>query len=120
MIILVEDDRDQRLSLKLALNLAGYTLRDAANGREALALQRERPSQILITDIFMPEADGFELIAAFRREFSETKIIVISGGRLRMRGGDYLQSARLIGAHATLQKPFEIKALLDVLRTLKH
>ena len=74
----------------------------------------------LITDIFMPEADGFELIAAFRREFSETKIVVVSGGGTRLRGVDYLRSARLIGAHATLQKPFEIKALLDLLRTLKH
>ncbi len=120
MIILVEDDRDQRLSLKLALNLAGYTLRDAANGREALALQRERPSEILITDIFMPEADGFELIAAFRREFPDTKIIVVSGGGKRVRNGDYLQSARLIGAHVTLQKPFEIKKLLDTLNALKH
>lgn len=118
MIILVEDDRDQRLSLKLALNLAGYTLRDAANGREALALQRERPSGILITDIFMPEADGFELIAAFRREFPDTKIIVVSGGGKRVRNGDHLQSARLIGAHATLQKPFEIQKLLDTLNAL--
>jgi DNA-binding response OmpR family regulator len=118
MIILVEDDPDQRLSIRLALELAGYALRVAANGREALALQRERPTRFLITDIFMPEADGFELIEAVRREFPGTKIIVVSGGGKRSKG-DYLESARLMGVDATLQKPFEIKTLLDTLRVLQ-
>jgi CheY-like chemotaxis protein len=45
MIILAEDDADHRLALKLALQLGGYTVREAANGREALALQRRRPSR---------------------------------------------------------------------------
>jgi CheY-like chemotaxis protein len=119
MIVLVEDDADQRLALKLALQVAGYPLRDAANGREALALQRERPAPFLITDIFMPEADGFELVATLRREFPNTKIIVVSGGGKRTKG-DYLASAKLMGVDATLQKPFEIKTLLDTLGALSR
>jgi len=119
MIILVEDDPDQRLSIRLALELAGYSLREAADGREALALQRERPSSMLITDLFMPEADGFELIETFRREFPRTKIIVVSGGGRRTKK-DYLESARLMGVDATLHKPFEIETLLNTLKTLKH
>ena len=117
MIILADDDADQRLSLKLALELAGYTVREAADGRQALALQRERAASILITDIFMPESDGFEAIVAFRREFPETKIIAVSGGGQRAKA-DYLSSARLMGVDATLQKPFEIDALLDTLQKL--
>src|SRR5205085_6113650 len=80
MIVIVDDDADQRLALKLALELAGYVVRAAANGAQAVALQRERASPILITDIFMPESDGFEAIAAFRHEFPRTKIIAVSGG----------------------------------------
>ena len=117
MIILADDDADQRLSLKLALELAGYTVREAADGRQALALQRERAASILITDIFMPESDGFEAIVSFRREFPETKIIAVSGGGQRAKA-DYLSSARLMGVDATLQKPFEIDALLDTLQKL--
>ena len=117
MIILADDDADQRLSLRLALELAGYTVREAADGRQALALQRERASPILITDIFMPESDGFEAIVAFRREFPQTKIIAVSGGGQRAKA-DYLSSARLMGVDATLQKPFEIDALLDTLQKL--
>ncbi|TMH66369.1 MAG: response regulator [Betaproteobacteria bacterium] len=117
MIILADDDADQRLSLKLALELAGYTVREAADGRQALALQRERASSVLITDIFMPESDGFEAIVAFRRDFPRTKIIAVSGGGQRAKV-DYLSSATLMGVDATLQKPFDIEALLDTLRTL--
>ena len=118
MIILVDDDADQRLTLRLALELAGYSVREAMHGREALALQRERPSPFLITDIFMPESDGFEAIEGFRREFPKTKIIAVSGGGQRAKH-DYLSSAKLVGVDATLQKPFEIDALLDALRALK-
>jgi CheY-like chemotaxis protein len=117
MIILAEDDADQRLALGLALKAAGYAVRAAASGGEALALQRDRASQILITDIFMPETDGFELIKTFRKEYPETRIVVISGGGKRTKQ-DYLASAALMGADATLQKPVEIATLLDTLRTV--
>jgi len=118
VILLVEDDADQRLSLRLALELAGYSVREAANGQEALALQRERASPILITDIFMPDSDGFEVVANFRREYPQTKIVVVSGGGQRAKR-DYLSAAELIGVDATLQKPFEIDALLATLRALQ-
>ena len=119
MIILVEDDADQRLALGLALKAAGYSLREVANGVEALDLQHERPAQFLITDLFMPETDGLELLQAFHRGFPETKIVVVSGGGKRAKG-DYLASAKLIGADATFEKPVEIEALLDTLRALTH
>jgi DNA-binding response OmpR family regulator len=118
VIILVEDDADQRLSLKLALELSGFAVREAANGREALALQRERAARILITDIFMPESDGFELIDTLRKEFPQTKIVAVSGGG-HFAKADYLSQAKLIGADATLQKPFEIEALVGTLRALQ-
>jgi DNA-binding NtrC family response regulator len=117
VIILVEDDADQRETLKLALELAGYEVRDAANGREAMRLQRERPARVVITDIFMPETDGMELIETFHREFPQTRIVVVSGGGKRARG-DYLSMARLVGVDATLQKPFDVEALLDTVRQL--
>jgi CheY-like chemotaxis protein len=117
MIILVDDEADHRTVLKLALEKAGYTVREASNGREALALERLRGAKFLITDIFMPEGDGLELIDIFRREFPQTKIIVMSGGGKRVRQ-DYLESAKLLGVAATFQKPFRIEALLEKLRLL--
>src|SRR5688500_13594774 len=116
-ILVVDDDADMRLTLRMALELAGDTVEDAANGREAIERQRREPADVLITDIFMPDADGFEAIDAFRREFPQTRIIVVSGGA-QFTKRDYLPDAELIGADATLQKPFEIDTLLAKLRTL--
>ena len=116
-ILLAEDDADLRLALKLSLEAAGYTVATAANAQEALAVQRREPAEVLVTDIFMPEGDGFEAIEAFRREFPATRIVVVSGGGQRGRA-DYLAAARLAGVDATLQKPFEIEALLETLRRL--
>jgi CheY-like chemotaxis protein len=116
-ILFVDDEADLRTTIQSALELAGYAVDVAANGREALALQRERPADVLITDIFMPDSDGFEAIDGFRREFPGTKLIIISGGAQFARG-DYLSAARLMGVDATLQKPFEIETLLGALRAL--
>lgn len=118
MIILCEDNADQRTALRLALEQAKYSVREASNGRDALALQRQRASPILITDIFMPEADGFELIEAIKKEFPPTKVIAISGGKRRLV--DYLESARLVGVDATFEKPFKVESLLAALKRLAH
>ena len=61
--------------------------------------------------------ERIEAIDAFRREFPQTKIVVVSGGA-QFTKRDYLPDAALIGVDATLQKPFEIDALLAVLKSL--
>ena len=116
-LLVVDDDADMRLTLKLALELAGYGVDVAANAREALAVQRAKPADVLITDIFMPDADGFEAIDAFRKEFPQTKIVVVSGGA-QFTKRDYLPDAELIGVDATLQKPFDVDRLLALLGKL--
>jgi CheY-like chemotaxis protein len=116
-ILVVDDDADMRLTLKLALEIAGYAVDVAANGREALALQRVQAAHVLITDIFMPDADGFEVIDGFRRQFPQTKIVVVSGGA-QFTKRDYLPDAELMGVDATLQKPFDMDTLLRTLQFL--
>ncbi len=71
---------------------------------------------MLITDLFMPDSDGFELIDAVRRELPGIRIVVMSGGTRRLKG-EYLSSAELMDVDATLQKPFEIPHLLALLKT---
>jgi len=116
-VLVADDDADMRLTLKLALEIAGYAVDVAANAREALAVQRAQPAEVLITDIFMPDADGFEAIDAFRKEFPRTKIVVVSGGA-QFTKRDYLPDAELIGVDATLQKPFDVDQLLSVLQRI--
>jgi CheY-like chemotaxis protein len=116
-ILIADDDAGLRESLRLALEAAGYRVRVAAHGGEAFALQSDKPADILITDIFMPEADGFEAIDRFRREFPATKIVAMSGDAKRAKR-EYLPVAALIGVDATLKKPFRLQDLLHTLKTL--
>ena len=116
-VLVVDDDADMRLSLQLALEMAGYSVRAAANGRDALEAQAREPADIVITDIFMPEADGFEIIDSLHARFPGTKIVVISGaGKISKR--EYLSTAAIIGVDATVQKPFDVDALITTLRAL--
>ena len=103
-ILVAEDNADTREALRLLLEAEGYSVRAAEDGDEALRLQQTEPADVLVTDLFMPGRDGFETLSAFRDSFPQTKIVVISGGSLRLRGS-YLESARMVGADATLQKP---------------
>jgi len=116
-VLIVDDEPDVRLSLQLALEVAGFRVRIAADGHEALRLQRERAADVLITDIFMPESDGIETIANFRRDYPATRIVVVSGAGRRPKS-DYLQAARLLGADLTLKKPLDIEELIGRLRGL--
>jgi CheY-like chemotaxis protein len=114
-ILLVDDNPDFASMLTSALEAEGYAVECAANGREALARQRDHPADVLITDLVMPERDGFETIDSFLAEFPDTRIVVISGaGRLKV--SLYLSAAKLIGVDAALEKPFEIDRLLETLR----
>ncbi len=116
-ILVADDDPGMRRTLKLALEAAGYRVRVASHGREAFSLQQETPADVLVTDIFMPENDGFEAIELFRGSFPATKIIAMSGDAKRARR-EYLSVAALIGVDATLKKPFRTEQLLQALRSL--
>ena len=107
-----------RLSTKLLLERAGYNVVTVPDGNRAVDLQREHPCDVLITDIFMPEADGMETIARFRSEFPAVKIVAMSAGGGQMGSAKYLSAAGIIGADATLRKPFPAAILLDTLRGL--
>jgi DNA-binding NarL/FixJ family response regulator len=70
---------------------------------------------VVVTDIFMPEKDGLELIRLLAREFPETPVVAMSGGAPTVPQ-DYLPHAALFGAMVTLAKPFrtdELVAAID-------
>ena len=117
-VLIAEDNADTREALRLSLEMEGYVVRVASNGDEALRLQVTEPADVLVTDLFMPERDGFETLAAFRKNFPKTKIVAISGDTARVRGRHYLQSAQMVGADATLRKPISPPDLLRVIEEL--
>lgn len=110
-LLVADDDRQIRAILKLSLEAAGYEVETVADGAGAVRAHEERPADLLITDLFMPERDGLETVEYFRARHPSMPIIAISGWKPGQRA-DYLEVARVAGADAVLRKPFTIDELL--------
>ena len=112
--VLVVDDQDQvRQLIRDTLEQAGYEVAEARDGKEGLDRYRARSTDLVIMDILMPDQDGLEAIMAFRREFPDTRVIAMTGGSDATGILNFLDVAKMLGARRTLQKPFELKVLLD-------
>jgi CheY-like chemotaxis protein len=116
-ILLVDDDPDFRDMVRTALTRAGYAVHEAANGRAALELLRDRIIDLVLTDIIMPETDGYEIIQRLKSAPSSPPLIAVSGGSARLRM-ELPNMARLLGADAAFEKPVDINLLLDTIRRL--
>lgn len=112
-ILLVEDDDGERTLIRSALEAAGYQVQEARNGTEALHQYRLAPTDLVITDILMPEKDGLEIIWALTREFPDVPIIAMNMNDETL---DYLRLARFFGADRVLRKPFLMDELLKMVR----
>ena len=116
-ILLIDDDDTVRTMLCLTLAHFGHTVIEARNGEEGLRLFPLANVDLVITDIVMPEKEGFEVLVELRTRHPSMKVIAISGGG---QGGavDYLRVAKLLGAAKVLAKPFssaELMAAVDEL-----
>ena len=115
-ILVVDDENQIRRLVRETLEQAGHHVTEARDGKEALQQYRLAPVDLVIMDILMPNQDGLETTLALRREFPDVKIIVITGGSDMIGILNFLDVAKILGAHNTLQKPFEMKALLDTVQ----
>jgi CheY-like chemotaxis protein len=115
-VLIVDDNLELLESLALVLKSAGHDVETASGAALAFAKQREQAADVLITDIFMPDTDGLEAVAAFRTAWPNLKIIAMSGGG-RMAKGNYLDTAKVAGAQAVLRKPFDPATLLRILQS---
>lgn len=112
-ILIIDDQEPIRGLLRAILEGVGYEVSEAVNGREGLALCQERPVDLVITDIVMPEMNGLDLILELTRESLSVKVIAMSG---EQGTDDHLHAAKLLGARETLHKPFDLEHLLDAVR----
>ncbi len=112
--VLVVDDEDQvRQLIRETLEQAGYDVQEARDGKEGLERYRANPADLVIMDILMPDQDGLESTMTLRREFPASRVIAITGGSDMIGILNFLDVAKMLGARRTLQKPFEMKTLLD-------
>ncbi|HVZ01384.1 MAG TPA: response regulator [Dongiaceae bacterium] len=115
-ILIVDDDDQIRNLLRTVLESHGYAVRHAANGLEAAKLAEAETPDLVITDIFMPEADGFEVLAVIKKSHPEIPVIVVSGSQVTPNV-DFLHLAGRLGAYSVLHKPFRPQQLVEAVET---
>jgi CheY-like chemotaxis protein len=113
----MDDDELIIKMLRMALENRGYDVIAATNGREGVRLYGTTPVDLVISDILMPEMDGIEALKALRQRNPELKLIAVSGGGKRLKM-DLLKVARILGATATFEKPYNIQELLATVSRL--
>lgn len=117
-ILVVDDEVDVASTLRRILELNGYAVTCARTGYDAIERLRQQKFDVVITDIFMPDVDGPQIIAATRIHQPSTRVVAISGGGAYMTSPDALNVARKLGADASLTKPFTAAALLGAVDSI--
>ncbi len=114
-VLLVDDDRQvrelTRFIIESEIPLEVY---EATNGKDAFDLLQNKEYDLLITDIYMPEMDGIELIYKLKAAGSSIPIIVVSGG-LNHHTRELLSSMESIHVFG---KPFSVNKLVEIIKNV--
>jgi DNA-binding NtrC family response regulator len=117
-ILVVDDDTSLRTALFRALDRKGYQVITASSKNEALQLgQAERPADLVLCDVRLPDGDGIDFMTEFKRNNPNTLFIVLTGfGTI-----DTAVRATKSGAEHFVTKPFELNEILSLVdKTLSH
>src|SRR6266700_2656088 len=102
-ILVVDDEPDERFLLRRMFEREGYEVLDASDGAAALAIVRESPPDLILTDMMMPVMDGAELIRRLRCEPATAGTPILAAS-----GASHLAGA----ADAVVQKPYSWQQLV--------
>jgi diguanylate cyclase (GGDEF)-like protein len=116
-VLVVDDDADKLSLLSVALGMEGYNVRTAENGRAALAAVESYPPDLIITDVMMPEMDGYELAREIRRN-PQTRFIPLILQTAGRHDPHDLRLGAQVGALGFVTDPTDLDLLLARARTL--
>lgn len=110
-VLVIDDDVAVVKTVSSVLQAHGHEVSEASNGNEGLAMYRQEGFDLVITDIIMPEKEGFATIEEMKKEFPDVRIVAISGTS-HEGVGSYLELAQELGADDVLHKPFMVDDLV--------
>ena len=116
-VIVIDDQEPIRRIVRRALENDGHEVFEASDGEVGIELLERAPADVVITDIFMPGMDGIVTLRQIRKRFPAVKVIVMSGGDSTGML-DLRRDAELLGAVTSLQKPFNARDIVDVVRAV--
>ena len=113
-ILLVEDDRLERMNLTLVLGREGFTLDVAENAKDACALLAFTHYDLVLTDIGLPDGTGFDVLHAAKHAHPGTPVVLVTGSQSSVTQ----ETAATEGAQSLILKPFAFATLLATVRDL--
>jgi DNA-binding response OmpR family regulator len=116
-VLVIDDDAGIRSMLREFLELNGYQVIEATDGRSGIRQFEAKLPDLVITDIVMPRQEGISTIMEIRKKKQAVRIIAMSGGG-SAGPGKYLEMSRKLGADRIFMKPLNLAALLEAVRTL--
>jgi len=114
-VLIVDDDAGLRNTLGRMVASIGYDVYCCADAHSAIATVSKDPPDIIITDIYMPAGDGFELLNWLRNHDLRIPVIAMSGSSSGTGGYDQLSVAEHLGAVAVIDKPFRQSKLVETI-----
>jgi CheY-like chemotaxis protein len=117
-ILIIDDEADIRLALKVLLESVGYEVVEASGGKQGLAILQKDTVDLLICDFFMPQMNGRQVLEEIRRldgKLSDLNVILLTVATFGKEGAQKLKDLKVA---AYIQKPFENKALLAQVKKL--
>lgn len=107
-ILVVDDTRTTRKVLARMLSIQQYAVVEAGSGQEALTILESNPDiQLVVSDYYMPDMDGFELARRIRRQRPDVRVLGISSSTDRQTSAGFLKA----GAHDFVSRPFVLEEL---------
>ena len=117
LVLVVEDNPDVLFNIMVSLEANNYEVEIATNGKEAanklLKMKEEKLPDIIVSDIMMPEMDGYELYQLLKNDeiYKEIPLIFLSA----LATPDDIRFAKFLGANDYITKPFQEEKLLEMI-----
>jgi CheY-like chemotaxis protein len=117
-VLVIDDDPLFREIAQEILTQIGHAVILANDGAKVAGLPAEPAPDLAVVDMLMPERDGIETIGDLQSRWPRIKVIAVSAGGKSLEPGLLLRAAKALGADATLTKPLERTAFVDLVSRL--
>ena len=116
LTMIIDDDPNIRTSLKDILEEKGYVVTVAKDGKEAIAIAKERPEDIVIIDMQLPFLNGLETFLELKNINPKIQAIIITAYKEDMK--DLVEQALAKGAYACIYKPFDPQKIVEMVEEI--